>query len=480
MKNIFLFVEDEPSLGLAMKQFFNKQGIECLIAVDGLSALKIYQKHKPLPVVVLDYHLPDMTGAELAQQLKRLRPDQQILFCTGDQSFETMSALLQTGLASGFVPKGNKALGDFTKPIFEALERYKREYSLAEEAQNPNEIQKFLFQYDVISGSKKIYQAFKKAETYRNLSGPVMIAGETGTGKELMAKAFAKKGQKFISINCGQYKPEGNFLESELFGVLKGSYTGADKDRPGIFETIGDGVLFLDEFPRLPLSAQESLLRVLEVGKFRRLGDGHGHEIQARFRLITGVQSDIRSRIETGEFLKDLYSRINVMRVDLIPLRERLEDVEILAEHFRRMFLAAEPSVKKKTFRAATLRLLEQYTWPLNVRELRNAVFRMVADAKSDVIEPTDFIDYLEQESQVASLGPEEATLPALAHEAFMALKETEYFKKILSESSNQLEAAKKAGLPKSTFNNKLKRLGIEPKFLFQTQFRKGVTNGNV
>ncbi len=480
MKNIFLFVEDEWSLNQAVQKHFERQGIECLTALDGLSALQIYQKHKPLPVVVLDYHLPDMTGAELAKQIKRLRPDQQILFCTGDQTFETMSTLLQSGLANGFVPKGSKILEDFTKPILEALAKYEREICLLDEPKAASEYQKFLIQHDVVSSSKKIYQSYKKAETYRSLSGPVMIVGETGTGKEMMAKVFAKKSQKFVAINCAQYKPEGNFLEAELFGVMKGSYTGADKDRPGIFETIGEGVLFLDEIGRLPLSAQESLLRVLEVGKFRRLGDGQGHEFQARFRLITGVQPDIRHKIETGEFLKDLYSRINVMRVDLIPLRERLEDVEILAEHFRRMFLSAEPSVKKKTFRAATLRLLEQYTWPLNIRELRNAVFRMAADAKKDIIEPTDFIDYLEQESQEIFASHGNAVLPALAHEAFMALKETEYFKKILSECSNQLEAAKKAGLPKSTFNNKLRKLGIEPKSFFQTQFRKGVTNGNV
>jgi DNA-binding NtrC family response regulator len=348
-----------------------------------------------------------------------------------------------------------------TAPIFKALEKYRRHLTVAGNGSDDT----VLFSdpaspLKIIGRSQALRSAVRTAQEYQKNSMSVLILGDTGSGKELIAQSLKKPGQKFYAVNCGKYQSNPQFVESELFGVVKGAFTGADRDRPGIFESAGDGVVFLDEIHRLPLSAQETLLRVLEDRRVRRLGDSSDREIKTNFRLVSAAQTDLSERIRQKTFIQDLLYRVAVLRVNVPSLRERPEDIEPIAEHFLKMVCANE-KLGRKIFRSGTFRLMEDYSWPGNIRELRNVISRLAVLSKDEIIEPIDFVRFLMAMDEGAPTDFQSSTL--LQHRAYLAIKETEYFQEILRQADNQIAAAKLAGLPRSTFNNKIKKLNIDP-----------------
>ena len=428
-----------------------------------LASYQIFNQHKLFDLVLTDVHLPgDMDGVEVAKQIHRINPSQLILFTTGDQKIETAQTLLATGLCGGFVPKNRDAVGmkQMLEPVFAALDKYRRYLAFNDKnSDDPVLFKSTDNKVKIIGKSALMKSAVRLSQDFIRCNQPVLVQGESGTGKELIAQAHQRPGQKFFAVNCGKYQINPQFVETELFGSVKGAFTGAE-NRAGIFENAGDGVVFLDEIDKLPVAAQGALLRVLEDGIVRRLGETFDRNIKASFRLVTAGKNDMQESTRSGAFLKDLYYRIAVLRIRVPSLRDRPEDIEPIGEYFLKKVCDAE-NLGRKVIRNGTYRLMEGYTWPGNLRELRNAVNRMAITTRSDVIEPGDFVQFLVDEQE--DVAAQDKPLSSIKHKAFLLLKETEYFQELLSQSENQIEAARLAGLPRSTFNNKIKRLNIDP-----------------
>ena len=276
----------------------------------------------------------------------------------------------------------------------------------------------------------------------------VLLAGETGTGKELVAKAIHAKSPRanlpFIAINCGAI-PD-TLLESELFGHRKGAFTGAVRDRKGILEVVGGGTLFLDEVGEISPKMQVDLLRVLEEKKVTRVGGRN--PLHVDFRLITATSRDLESQIDTGNFREDFYYRINVIRIDIPPLRERRSDIKLLAEHFLKKF-CHETTKRVDRLLPAALKILENHDWPGNVRELENAIERAVVLSRSRALGDADFT-FLRPGSSAALPGP--------------ALREMEkyHIRNVLEQNDwNITRAAEALEINRVTLHKKIKRYGL-------------------
>lgn len=246
-------------------------------------------------------------------------------------------------------------------------------------------------------------------------------------------------------------------MEAELFGVVRGAFTGADKDKAGLFEVAKGRVIFLDEVHHLSLSAQAKLLRVLQEKRVTRVGENSDNSKACDFQIISAGKPEIWEMMKNGSFLKDLFYRISTYQITIPPLSERRDDIEPLVEHFAKEF--RYKTKFQKRFRAATIRLMENYPWTGEVRELRNLVEHMFGETKSDIIEPKDFTQALERKFQTVP----KQSLEDVDHETYMRMIEVAYITKILSQSATQKDAAFKMGMSKSTLNNRLKALGINP-----------------
>jgi|GEM_PF-308139 len=431
--------------------------VEWVVSFSGRDGIQKFRDQGPYDVVVIDVNLGDMTGDDVAVLLRRLRPDQQILFCTGDNSHETLSRLLKTGLANGFLPKFDSA-ASIVEPITRALLNFKKNLSIVGDyAAEPTLLEEAGQSNRWIGKSKALDQIRKQTKSFRSLPGSVLILGETGVGKESVAQALAQPGQSILAINCGKFTENPQLIEAELFGSVKGAYTGSVSDKAGIFELARGRVVFLDEIHLLSISAQNLLLRVIEDRKVKRMGDASGKETSVNFRLVCAGQPTLLSMRDTGAFKKDVYYRIATLRIDVPPLRERRDDIELIATAFVDCY--SHDLKRPKVLRSGTVRLMEEYSWPGNVRELKLAIERMVSTVRGGTLEPQHFVDFLEQES--SHQAKTSAPLAELSHQAYMELKETEYFRELLMNSLTQTEAAKKAGLSSSTFYFRLKKLGI-------------------
>lgn len=454
-----LLVEDDLCFAKSVKSILAKEMIETEHVTTAADAIKMYRSHeKPFATVVIDQHLPDLTGDELASTIHRINKEQDIIFATADQNSETLVSLLQTGVARGFIPKGKVSSDQLKEHILISTKRWQNELRLiGEDDIDLTQQEKVIQSVGMIGKSKALYEVAKKVILYRKNPAPTLILGESGVGKELIAQAAAGEGKKVFSINCSQFISGEQFVESQLFGVVKGAFTGADKDRPGIFETAHGQAVFLDEIHMLPLAAQAKLLRVLEEKKFRRFGDTSGREIPCDVHLICAGQPLIMDKIKSKEFMRDFYYRISTYVISIPSLSERKEDIEPLVEYFSKVIASTQG--QKKVFRASTIRVMEDYSWQGNVRELFTAVFNLVGTTKSEVIEPSDFANFLKDKEIQKS--PDETE--ELGYHGYMRLSETRYLTQVLENSSSQRDAAKRVGINKSTFNHRLKILGINP-----------------
>ncbi|HRU04468.1 MAG TPA: sigma 54-interacting transcriptional regulator [Candidatus Brocadiia bacterium] len=309
--------------------------------------------------------------------------------------------------------------------------------------------------YDIAGCSPAIEKVFSFIAKAAPASSSVLILGESGTGKELVARAIhassPRRYQAFEAVNCAALAP--SLLESELFGHVKGAFTGADADRAGRFELADGGVLFLDEIGELPESSQSKLLRALEQGEVRRLGGVK--DVKVDVRLIAATNKKLEDEMRAGRFREDLYFRLNVLAVELPPLRERREDIPLLAERFLREFVAScgRPALR---FSEATLKALEQHDWPGNVRELRNVVERMVVMAEGPTLEPAD-IPYASRAGARPAPSSGEAWQPRSLREM-----ERDHIARVLEHTGgNKKETARILEIDRSTLYAKLKLYGL-------------------
>lgn len=265
---------------------------------------------------------------------------------------------------------------------------------------------------EIVCASEKMRELLNVLPKIARADSNVLITGETGVGKELVARAIHRlsdrAGKEFVAVNCAAF-PEG-LLESELFGHVRGAFTGAHCDRPGLFEVASGGTLFLDEIGDMPLNLQAKLLRVIESGRFRRVGGVT--EMNVNVRIIAATNKDLKKEIEEGRFREDLYYRLNVIPVHIPPLRERREDISLLAEHFAKKFA---PS---KRLTQEALEALKSYSWKGNVRELKNVIERVCLLSQSDEITvrdlPSEITGMVEEEIRLPELTPEGINLDEL------------------------------------------------------------------
>jgi len=439
-------VDDEAVVRESLRDWLSDIGHKVFTAEDGYQALEIIEKEKP-GIAIVDLVMHGMDGIELLKRAKEISPNIEVIIITAYGSIPTAITAMKEG-AYDYIEK--PFCPEKAELLVEKLTEHQR---LIEENISLRRKLEERYQFEnIIAKSPKMQQVIEVIKIVAKSNATVLITGDSGTGKELVARAIHsqsyRKDKPFVAVSCAAL-PE-SLLESELFGHEKGAFTGAHAQRKGKFEVANRGSLFLDEIGEMSANIQVHLLRVLEEKEFTRVG---GNElIKVDVRVISATNKDMKKAVASGQFREDLYYRLNVVTIELPPLRERKEDIILLAQHFLKKF-AAENQKELTSFSPEATNFLLNYEWPGNVRELENAIERAVILAKNSYIEAADL--------------PQENLL--LAHSALpgKSLKEVERERilSVLSETGrNYSEAARILGISRVTLHNKVKSYGLDVK----------------
>jgi DNA-binding NtrC family response regulator len=381
MKKI-LVVEDEPTLREGIATAFRDRGWEAVEAEDGNQAVEALEGQS-FDLVVTDYKMPESTGLDVLRRAKLVNETTVVLMMTAYGTVETAVEAMKSG-AHDYILKPFD-LEELEVKVEKALE-HKRLLARVEAYDRQMVIPKF---ENIVGESPAMKDVFRTIEKVARSNATVLIRGETGVGKELVAEALhrnsSRQDQPFVKMNCAALHE--NLLESELFGHERGAYTGAERQRTGRFELANCGTLFLDEIGNMTVSTQAKVLRVLQEREFERLGGSR--TIKVDVRLIAATNVDIEEAIETNGFRQDLYYRLNVVTLEVPPLRERREDIIPLANHF---IVETAQEIKKdvRGIDPGAVRMLKRHTWPGNIRELKNAMERAVLLCEQSFIRQED------------------------------------------------------------------------------------------
>jgi two-component system response regulator PilR (NtrC family) len=460
-----LLVDDEPDIIEILEMVLREEEMDVYTSRSAREALDVLRDRR-VDVVVSDIRMPDLTGVELLRQAKQLSPETVFVMMTAFASTETAIEALQHG-AVDYLTKPFK-MEELKSIVLQALRR--RDLKPASppspaelEARQSKRLFQALARTQIVGKSEKMLEVYRTIGTVAAGESTVLITGESGTGKELVARAIheasLRKDGAFLSINCSAF-PE-TLLESELFGYMKGAFTGASANRKGLFEAARGGSIFLDEIGEMTPAMQVKLLRVLQERRLRPLGGNA--EVPIDVRVIAATNKDLQSEISRGQFREDLFYRIAVITIDLPPLRERAEDIDLLAYHFLRQY--AEKT-GKRVFGIAreTLRSLESYRWPGNVRELENTIERAVALETTDQVQLERLPEAVVL-NQTPPSGSDIFELPQQAFDlqAFMVDAERSLICQALKRSDgNQTLAAQHLGLTKPSLRHRIQVLGID------------------
>ena len=450
LKTKILIVDDDVDALALMEELFENKGYQPVTATNGLEALKQIGEDEP-DMVITDIRMPEMDGMQLLAELSKRYPHIPVIMITAHGTIEAAVEAIKMG-AKDYILKPLRLDEILTK-----VETIAQLRSLVKE--NEYLRSRLASQFNIkniVGKSAKIMELFKLIQDVAPTNTTVLIQGENGTGKELIANAIhfnsPNVNKPFIKLNCGVLAE--TLLESELFGHVKGAFTGAIKDKIGRFELANGGTLFLDEIGEISPNMQVKLLRVLQEGEFERVG---GTEtIKVDVRIIAATNVNLEERIRDGKFRQDLYYRLNVIPIRVPPLRERKDDIQLLANHFIEKF---ERIHKKKIIRLEddVLPSLQEYDWPGNIRELENYLERAIVLNKSSIISRVDFPDTI---ARTKVPGMEYDTSNGL-----MPVVEDFERKLILSEleknRGNKVKTAQHLKLHRSTFLSKLKKYNI-------------------
>ena len=383
-KKSLLIVDDEPNIRRVLEAVFTKDGYQVRTAENGRKALDIVATEPGLNVVICDLIMPDMNGVEVLEAAKEINPRLSLVMITAHGTIKTAVDAMKLG-AFDYITKPFD-MDEIKLVVKNALERSR----LLEENVELRQELKSRYKFDNIVGSSgKMQEVYRIIERVAASNATVLIRGESGTGKELIARAIhynSPRAQKpFIAVSCAAL-PE-TLLESELFGHEKGSFTGATGQKIGRFELATQGTLFLDEIPEVSAGVQVKLLRALQEREFERVGGTK--TVKVDVRLIAATNRDLEQLVADGVFRADLYYRLQVIQVFLPSLRERMEDIAPLVEHFIQKF-NKENGKAVKFLSPEAMDLVMKYEWPGNIRELENAIERCVvlADPASDLVTP--------------------------------------------------------------------------------------------
>ena len=447
-----LFVDDETALRGLMAERLSERGFEVVEAESGERALELLDLFA-FDIVITDLRLPGLNGMGVVEAARERYPGIIAIVITGYGTVSDAVEAMRRG-ASDFVEKPFHF-----DQLMHVLQRAMEQRRLASEnAYLRSQLEERYSFGGILGRSRPMQELFHMLETVAPTSSTVLVSGETGTGKEVVARAIHHNGprraHRFVALNCSAL-PE-QLLESELFGHVKGAFTGADRTRAGRFEQAHRGTLFLDEVGTMSASLQVKLLRALQEREFERLGDNH--TIKVDVRVIAATNSDLGRMVEEGTFRDDLYYRLNVFPIHLPPLRDRREDIPFLVTHFLQKFAPG----KTLRFSQGAMRILMAHAWPGNVRQLENAVERAVT------LNPAG------PEIDVQDLPPDLQELPQTVSRPFVELPEdgldlTEYLLSIERDlirrsldrtGGNRNRAAELLRIKRTTLVEKLKRLG--------------------
>ena len=375
-----LVADDDKNLRKVLANELSEEGFDVDEAESGDRAKELLEKDE-YDVLILDLTMPGVGGMEVLKKVKDLELSTEVIILTGNATVPTAVEAMKLG-AYDYLTKPFKMeeLKAVIGKAFEKKELRSENLVLRAQVKRQSENQ------EVITKNPAMIELLETLRKLAESEFPVLVYGESGVGKELMAKAIHGASKRpdgpFIPINCGAI-PE-NMLESELFGYEKGAFTGAHAKKLGLLEIANHGTLFLDEICELTLPLQGKLLRVIETGKFFRLGGVRGTDVDVKF--VSATNKEIKSEVEKGHFRADLYYRISTLTLSIPPLRERREDIPLLVNHQ----IKKNPAFKHKRFSEGALKILSEYSWPGNVRELQNVVHRTLLLSRKDVIEPYD------------------------------------------------------------------------------------------
>ena len=461
-KKHLLLVEDEAPLREALAERLSEYGFDVQQAESGERAVEQLAEFA-FDIVITDLRLPGVDGTRVLEAALARYPDIIGIIVTGYGTVKDAVDAIRRG-ASDFVTKPFQ-FDELMHALNTALEQRRLK---SENAYLRSQLQE-RYKFDGIIGrAPAMRELFQLLETVSVSPTTILVMGETGTGKEIVARAIhhnsPRRAQRFVAMNCGAI-PE-TLLEAELFGHVRGAFTGAIGTRQGRLEQAHKGTLFLDEVGTMSAALQMKLLRVLQEREFERVGDSH--TIKVDVRVIAATNSDLKKMVSDGQFREDLYYRLNVIQIQLPPLRDRKEDIPLLVQHFLKKFAAQEAGLKAPdqngrslTISQQAIRALMGYAWPGNVRQLENAIERAVAlSGGRNQIELADLTPEIQQASEPAS--PADVRLPdeGIDFEQYVSKIEHELIRRALEKTGgNKGQASRLLNLKRTTLVEKLKRL---------------------
>ena len=449
-----LVVDDEKNIRSSLAGILKDEGYRVRGVASGEELLKQVAQAVP-DLVVLDVWLPGMDGLQALEEVKRLHPELPVIMISGHSTVETAVRATKLG-AYDFVEKP-LSLEKTILTVRNALDRHRLEQ------ENLALRRTLARRYEIVGESLAILALRAQVQSAAPSHGRVLIRGESGTGKELIARAIHRQSLRaerpFVEVNCAAIPDE--LIESELFGHERGSFTGATTKRRGKFELADGGTIFLDEVGDMSLKTQAKVLRVLQEQTFERVGGSETLSVDVR--VIAASNKDLEEEIRKGAFREDLFYRLNVIPFEVPPLRERKEDIALLATHFLGLF-SQEYGKRQKVLSPEAMDLLLQYAWPGNVRELRNVIERMVIMVPQETIGRDDLAASLrlrapaEPEAAAAPEGEADGTL----REAREQFEKAFILRRLRETHWNITRAAERLGIERSNLHRKMKGYGID------------------
>ena len=446
-----LLVENDESARVSLALLLKREGYQADLAASGEEAVTLIRAGEPYDLVVTDLIMGRVGGLEVLQAVKEARRESEVILLTGFGSVESAVEAMKRGayeyLTKPYDPE------ELSLTVGKALERRQ----LKREVKQLRAQVKATYRFgNIVGRSARLTQVQELVEAAAPTDATILVQGESGTGKELIARAVHANSHRadgsFVAINCGAL-PE-SLLESELFGHVKGAFTGAQFNKPGLFEEAEGGTIFLDEVGETTPATQVKLLRVLQEQEIRRVGDTKTITVNAR--VVAATNTDLLELVREGKFREDLYYRLNVITIDVPPLRDRIEDLPLLVAHFLAKYGAKTGRGAKELSPQATA-LLERYPWPGNIRELENTIERALILTKEPVIGPADLPPAVraghETRRLATSLEPGAMTLEDLERAYIVATLER--------LAGNQAATAQALGISRTTLWRKLKAYGL-------------------
>ena len=455
-----LVVDDEPALGKGCRLVLEEAGYSVDIRLSGSDGMQALQDGDYW-LVLLDMKLPDVNGVDLLRQIGRDYPETTVIVITGYSTVQNAVQAMKLG-----------AYDYLSKPFSDdellfAVNRAMDKKRLADENRSLKEQLQDRFSFSQIVGENEaIVELFQKIEKVAPTETLVLIAGESGTGKELFAGAIHAHSQRaskqFVALDCSTLSP--TLLESELFGHVKGAFTGAIKDKPGVFQIASQGTLFMDEVANLTLETQGKLLRVLESGEYKPVGADTAKTTNTR--IIAATNRELQDLVQAGSFRNDLYYRLNIFPLTLPPLRERRDDIPKLAYHFLRHY-CRKTGKRIQGFTDDALETLTRFDWPGNVRQLKNAVERLVILSDEEIVDFLNLMDHLAAgkpsgEQPVPDTQEQlQARKQRLLSEQFHPLQKAFLQKALKAASGNIAKAALRTGMKRPNFYALMRKHGL-------------------